>query len=82
MHPIDRLLFDALPVPPEVLARELARPLPRKGDSFWADAVRDLLGVVAEGALAPADLGTQAVALARSIVCEEASRYEAASSPP
>lgn len=75
-HPIDALLFDGQPVPPDLLARELARPLPKRGDSYWADALRDLVEVVA-----PADLGTQAVSLARSIISEERSRYEAALSP-
>jgi hypothetical protein len=76
MHPIDRLLFDGQNVPAEVLARELAKPLPPRGASYWADAMRELFDVVA-----PADLGTQAVSLARSILTEEASRIEAALSP-
>lgn len=80
-HPIDRLLFDGLAVPAEVLSRELAKPLPKAGDSYWADAVRDLLGLVAAGDLAPSNLGTQAIVLARSIIEEARSPYEAASSP-
>jgi hypothetical protein len=80
-HPIDRLLFDGQPVPPDVLSRELAKPLPKVGDSHWGDAMRELFEVVA-----PADLGTQAIVLARSIIEDEqarmaASRIEAALSP-
>lgn len=81
LHPIDRLLFDGQPVPPDVLARELAAKLPPRGASYWGDAMRELFEVVA-----PVDLGTQAVALARSIIEDEQSRMapsriEAAPSP-
>jgi hypothetical protein len=76
VHPIDRLLFDGLAVPPAVLARELAKRLPAEGDSYWGDAMRALFEVVA-----PSDLGTQAVTLARSQIADERSRYEAALSP-
>lgn len=76
LHPIDRLLFDGLAVPAEVLSRELAKPVPPRGTSYWGDALWDLFGVVPV-----ADLGTQAVALARTIVQDESARIQAASSP-
>lgn len=76
LHPIDRLLFEGKHVPPEVLARELAKPWPRRGDSYWGDALWDLADVIA-----PANLGSQAVVLARRILFEDASRIEAALSP-
>lgn len=83
-HPIDRLLFDRSPVPSEVLARELARPLPKRGDSYWGDAMRELFELVLDdedAPIAPADLGTQAIALARCIIDDTRSRIEAAPSP-